>query len=321
MIGHDWTGEEVFGSDFAYDKYFFLESDKQGLWHSVFLRGTQGRVRQELATFSQPCISHHLLHAHTQTIKVDGHTQSTKTHGHTQTTNDTQTTNAAPRNTSMTCDGRIQIDTDIVDGCKALLVVRLTHNLFPLAVQTHTRHASWSTSIAQAAQPPPILSTIIPLAKTESEPLHLSHALVSEEDCTWFAAAHTLIDPEEKLGTRNRKLPAGACSNMPSPVALTRAELFSGHHGYGSRGSFALRTRHSNVEQRIVAGILSRLESPNLHIRDAAVQAVETFIGFGNADAVRGVLRRLECPQLDVRLFCISMTGCIFVCGLVHPYV
>ena len=310
------TGQELFGSDFTFEKYFFIEADKEGLWHTLYLRGSQGGLRKELAKFQKPLAFHLPL----EPSPHDG--GETFRHA---------------------CHGNFQIDTDVVQGCKALLVLNLTQQLKSAAIDTG-RLAVKTTSDRSLFPPPPpapttygrcppsrgpktfdtpaarrkqenaqvprVLSTMIALAKTESEPLQISRALTTEEDQTWFAATHTLIEAQECLGARNQHSQAQSEADeasvppkrrCPDPLPLTRTKIFSGESIFSAQGKLSLKTRHSNVEQRIVGGILRLLESSQLQIRKAALDAIQNFIGFGNQDAVAGVIRRLEHHQPDVR--------------------
>ena len=130
--------------------------------------------------------------------------------------------------------------------------------------------------------------------------MRISHALQSEEDSTWFEGSYILIDAEQDLGMRNQKQTSTDNVALPKANVPTRAQIFGGQDFFTAKGTISLKTRHSDVQERIVGGILSRLESPNLHVRNAAVSSIQHFIGFGNLHAVEGVLCRLEHPELDV---------------------
>ena len=130
--------------------------------------------------------------------------------------------------------------------------------------------------------------------------MQISHALLSESDSTWYPDDLTLVDLEEDPGNRNRKTSVSHDAGVISPLQPTQAKIFSGEDAFCAKGSLTLRTRHSNVEQRIIGGILARLESENMAVRNSAIDAIHNFIGFGNLDAVKGVLRRLQHPDLKV---------------------
>jgi len=226
--------------------------------------------------FPKPVVYHHYLDA-----------DAAKSH---------HTVGAAGRDSNFRCSEDFQIDTDIVGGCKANVVIRLTHHrMQPPAV------APSASTRKPSVQAPRVLSTIFPLERVGIDPLQISHALLSDSDLTWFSGTYVLIDVEEDLGDRNQKSMPGDAFVLPSPLAPTRSQLFSGKDYFSMQGSLSVRMRHSDVEQRIVGGILTRLEDQNLSVRNAALNAIQQFIGFGNADAVQGVLRRLEHPEPNVR--------------------
>ncbi len=268
------VGEELFGSNLSFDLYFFVDTDTKGLWHTIFTRGKEGGLRKEVGKFPKPVVFHHYLDMDQRTGCGTGRVPGA----------------------SLTCSEEFQIDTDVVGGCEAIAVLRLTHH--PARPTVVTQSAS---NRKPSVQGPRVLSTIFPLEKVESEALQISHALLSESDLTWFSQTYMLIDAEEDLGNRNQKSMPGADFVLPSPLAPTRSQLFSGKDYFSAQGSISVRMRHSNVEQRIVGGIMTRLEDGNLSVRNAATNAIQQFIGLGNSDAVQGVLRRLEHPEPNVR--------------------
>jgi len=249
-------------------------------WSTVFLRGINGGMRQELAKFPIPIV-------------------------HEQPLAERSFSSKAAQPLIFTCTHNFQIDTDIVGGCSALLVLRViqqvdaseTKPLPPAPVPTVLPTLGKAMPGFSRGK---ILSTIVSLANTGSWPMQISHALLSESHLTWHSDDLLLIDLEEDLGNRNRKHSGSYNTGVISPLQPTRAQVFSGKDAFYAKGSLTLRTRHSNVEQRIIGGILARLESENLAVRNAAIDAIHNFIGFGNLDAVEGVLRRLQHPDLKV---------------------
>lgn len=251
---------------------------------TIFLKGIHGGMRQELAKFPKPYAAQHQI---VRRVVSGGET--------------------AVKLAELECRHTFQMDTDVLGGCSALLVLRLIHNVNPERCPPPTCASSASSSTADLAEdtrPHKILSTIVPLTKTGSKPMQISHALLAESDLTWYEDLLTLIDPEENLGQRNDKRLDNINLQNTCCLPPDRAHIFSGKGMYSTRGTLTLKTRHSNVEQRIIGGILARLENENLAVRNAAIEAIYNFIGFGNHDAVEGVLRRLQHPELNVSLEC-----------------
>ena len=273
-----------------------MERDKE--WCTIFLRGSHGGKRQELGKFPEPELYEHPM---TRRHCSGGETPM----GLAQ----------------LECKHIFEVDTDVVGGCSALLVLRLIPSINPRANPLTPAFAPSAlpstTTLAPDSKPRKVLSTIVPLAKTGSEPMQISHALLSESTLTWHQDCLTLIDPEENLGLYNDKLLDPNNLLNISPLPPDRAQIFGGKDIFGARGSISLRTRHSNVEQRIIEGILSRLESQSLAVRNAAVEAIHNFIGFGNLDAVQGVLRRLQHPELNVNALS-WVSGCAVTVSARH---
>lgn len=250
---------------------------------TIFLKGIRGGIRQELAKFAKPNAAQHQI---VRRVVSGGET--------------------AVKIAELECTHTFEMDTDVLGGCSALLVLRLIHDVNPERCPPPTCASSASVSTADLAEDTrhKTLSTIVPLSKTGSKPMQISHALLAESDLTWYEDLLTLIDPEENLGERNDKRRDNNNLQNISCLPPDRAHIFSGKGMYSTRGTLVVKTRHSNVEQRIIGGILARLENENLAVRNAAIEAIHNFIGFGNHDAVEGVLRRLQHPELNVSMKC-----------------
>jgi hypothetical protein len=151
---------------------------------------------------------------------------------------------------------------------------------------------------------------------------NVSEALSTEEDGTWAGVGvplrlevidqdlpHRPTHPAILAAARASAGEYGAGDTMEE-AAASEAEGEGGQREEGDangggkgevEGWLWLEGRFSTAEDRIVAGILVRLEHPDLAVRRASLRAISAFVGAGNARAVRGVLRRLEHPEAAVR--------------------
>jgi len=129
-----------------------------------------------------------------------------------------------------------------------------------------------------------VMVPILPMR--QSVPL-ITQVMLSEQGSTWADRDYRLFgEGERQPGT--------------SPDSGSVDE-WAGVEPGGPRGSVQVALRVSNGAERVMGGIFSRLESVDLQVRKAAVDALGDFVGYGQEEAIHGVAHRLTHPHAHVR--------------------